>query len=133
VRRLFLTCVVVFLACGAEPDQDLDTSQPAPPEHEPPVMTNGNSPVEYPLELFERGQEGTVVLRLYVDQRGILVPESTAVAESSGYAALDSAALAGTAGMLFAPARRRGVAIDAAFFQPVHFRIPEAPNIGDSR
>ena len=132
MRRLFLTSALVF-ACGGQPDQTLDTGEPAPPEHEPPVMTNSNSPVEYPLDLFERGQEGTVVLRLFVDQRGILVPESTTVAESSGHPALDSAALAGTAGMLFAPARRRGVAIDAAFFQPVHFRIPDAPSIGDPR
>ncbi len=132
MRRLFLMSVFVF-ACGGDSDLTLDSGQPPAPDHEPPVMTNGNSPVEYPLDLFERRQEGTVILRLYVDQRGILVPESTTVAESSGHPSLDSAALAGTAGMLFAPARRRGVAIDAAFFQPVHFRIPDAPNIGDSR
>ena len=132
MKRILLICGFV-VACGGNGDDPLEDGQPAAPEHEPPVMTNNNSPVEYPLDLFQAGQEGTVVLRLYIDERGVLLPESTTVAESSGQPALDSAALAGTAGMQFAPARRRGVAIDAAFFQPVHFRIPNPTSIGDSR
>ena len=53
---------------------------------------------------------------------GKLIPESTRVAEPSGYAALDSAALAGSAALRFAPAKRHGVAVATAFLQPVEFR-----------
>src|SRR5204862_5475456 len=61
-------------------------------------------------------------LRLFVDATGKLVPESTRVAEPSGYPALDSAALAGSATLRFAPAKRHGVAVATAFLQPVEFR-----------
>jgi len=63
-----------------------------------------------------------VTLRLFVDSTGKLIPESTRVAEPSGYAALDSAALAGSAALRFAPAKRHGVAVATAFLQPVEFR-----------
>jgi TonB family protein len=93
-----------------------------PPGFEPPVITNPESPVSYPRDLYEQQLEGTVVLRLYVDARGKVVPESTRVAESSGYPALDSAAVQGVPNMRFAPARRDGQPVAAAFLQPVQFR-----------
>lgn len=89
---------------------------------EPPVATDAESPITYPRPLYEQGVEGTVVLRLFVDETGALVPDSTAIAESSGYGALDSAALAGVAGLHFAPAWRDGASVATAFLQPVHFR-----------
>ncbi|MGH7538883.1 MAG: energy transducer TonB, partial [Gemmatimonadales bacterium] len=49
--------------------------------------------MQYPPDLYDRRIEGDVVLRLYVDSTGQLVPESTRVAESSGQAAFDSAAV----------------------------------------
>ena len=48
------------------------------------------------------------------------------MAESSGYSALDSAALAGARKLRFAPARRRGLPVATAFLQPVEFRHPQA-------
>src|SRR2546426_8589021 len=48
------------------------------------------------------------------------------VAESSGYPALDSAALGGAKKLRFAPARRQGVRVAAAFRQPIEFRHPGA-------
>jgi TonB family protein len=70
------------------------------------------------------------VLRLFVDSTGRLVPESSRVAESSGYPALDSAALAGARQLRFAPARRHGLPVATAFLQPVEFRHPEAAGAG---
>ena len=93
---------------------------------DPPVALNAESPVEYPAMLYARGIEGKVVLRLYVELNGKLVPESTRVAESSGYPAFDSAALAGVGALRFAPALKNGVPAAAAFLQPVHFRHPQA-------
>jgi TonB family protein len=63
-----------------------------------------------------------VTLRLFVDSTGKLIPESTRVAETSGYPALDSAALNGAKTLRFAPAKRHGVAVATAFLQPVEFR-----------
>lgn len=93
---------------------------------DPPVALNAESPVEYPVTLYARGIEGKVVLRLYVEVNGKLVSESTRVAESSGYPAFDSAALAGVSALRFAPALKNGVPTAAAFLQPVHFRHPQA-------
>jgi TonB family protein len=94
---------------------------------EVPVALNADSPFGYPPALYDRGIEGEVVLHLYVDSTGRLVPESTRIEEPSGTPALDSAALAGAPGLRFAPATRRGVPIGAGFLQPVRFRRTSAP------
>jgi TonB family protein len=100
---------------------------------EPPVITNAESPVRYPPALYEQRVEGTVVLRLYADETGAVNPDSTRIAEGSGHAALDSAALVGVSAMHFAPARLDGVPVAASFLQPVQFRHPEASGPGGDR
>jgi TonB family protein len=122
-RQILWLPIALTVGCssGASDRQPPDVDVP---ELEPPVVINPNPPVEYPLDLFNRKIEGTVVLRLYLDSEGVLVPDSTRIAESSGHAALDSAALIGVANMRFAPARHRGVPTATAFLQPVHFRQP---------
>jgi len=88
------------------------------------VALNPDVPIAYPAVLFEQHIEGEVVLRLFTDSTGRLIPESTRVAESSNYPALDSAALAGSAKLRFAPAKRRGVPVATTFLQPVEFQHP---------
>src|SRR6266436_5349871 len=136
------TVVVAFAltACrGGSPQSSGQTSQAAPPpESEAPVALNPDVPIAYPPALFERKVEGDVTLRLFVDSTGKLLPESTRVAEPSGYPALDSAALAGSTTLRFAPAKRHGVPVATEFLQPVEFRqvgttrtgavtLPQAP------
>ena len=117
------------LACGGpQPGADAATAGP-PPESEAPVALNGDSPIDYPATLFEQHVEGDVVLRLFIDSTGRMVAESTRISESSGYPALDSAALAGAGRLRFAPAKRRGIAVATAFLQPIEFRHP-APGGG---
>jgi protein TonB len=99
---------------------------------DPPVLTNPETPVRYPPQLFAQRTEGTVVLRLFVDERGRVVADSTRIAERSGHDALDSAALAAVPAMRFAPARREGTAVATAFLQPVHFRHPAGAGTGGS-
>jgi protein TonB len=89
------------------------------------VALNPEPPVDYPRALFEQGIEGKVILKLYVDEKGAVLVDSTRVAESSGYPALDSAALAAAPKLRFAPALRNGEPIATAFLQPVHFRNPQ--------
>lgn len=118
------------LACRRDDDSfRISTSTPvatANDADQPPVAINPVSPVEYPVPLLEQGIEGRVLLRLYADSLGALVPESTRVAESSGYPALDSAAAHGAAGLRFSPALRKGHAVGGAFLQPIHFRNPRS-------
>ena len=114
-------------ACGkpAPPPERAASAPAAPPDQEPPVALNADLPIQYPPRLFDRRVEGDVVLRLFVDSTGRVIPESSRVGESSGYPALDSAALAGAKLLQYAPARRRGTPVAAAFLQRIEFRHPQ--------
>ena len=115
-------------ACRQAPpaEQSGSGAPGVPPDQEPPVALNADSPIQYPPRLYDQKVEGDVMLRLFVDSAGRLVPESSRVAESSNYPALDSAALSGARRLRFAPARRHGLSIATAFLQPVEFRHPQA-------
>ena len=126
-RYLLLLGLVLGLSCQASDQNTVRLpNQTAERGDDPPVMINSESPVEYPAALFERGIEGKVLLRLRIDQAGRLIPDSTTLAESSGYPALDSAALAAAPRFRFAPALKNGVPVAATFLQPIHFRHPQA-------
>ena len=120
-----------LLGCG---DRSVGTvalgeHQPAStgsPADQPPVAINPVTPMVYPAALLEQGIEGRVLLRLFVDAQGTLMPDSIRVAESSGYPALDSAALTGARELRFSPALRNGRPVSAPFLQPVHFRHPRS-------
>lgn len=109
------------IACGGSGAPQSAGSVPA---EEPPVAVNAEPAVQYPPDLYDRRVEGDVVLRLFVDSSGRLSPESTRVSESSGSAALDSAAVRGASRLRYAPARRHGLPVATAFLQTVEFRRP---------
>ena len=126
-----LPLALLLLACERKDDGTMrlvDRSAPTPasPAEEPPVAINPVSPVRYPRALLEQGIEGQVLLRLYVDSAGRLIPDSTRIEESSGYPALDSAALVASPELRFSPALHQGRPIAAPFIQPVQFRGPRA-------
>jgi TonB family protein len=112
------------IACGGSAPGSNDAADAA--AEEPPVALNAEPSVQYPPTLYDQGVEGDVELRLFVDSSGRLSPESTKVSESSGYAALDTAAVRGVARLRYAPARRHGVPIATSFLQTVEFRHPGA-------
>ena len=119
--------VLVLLACGRKDDgtvrlADHTAAAPTPPAEEAPVAINPVSPVRYPPALLAQWIEGRVLLRLFVDSAGNVIPDSTRIAESSGYPALDSAALVGSPELRFSPALHQGRPIAAPFLQPVQFR-----------
>lgn len=97
----------------------------APRRDEPPVALDPETPVHYPPALYQQRISGTVLLRLFVDENGKVAPESTKVQESSGYPALDSAALAAAPKLHYAPALRNGTPVATLFTQPIHFRHPD--------
>jgi len=129
-RSLALAALVSMAGCSGREDGTVRLGEHQPdtesPADQPPVATNPVSPMEYPQALLNEGIGGRVLLRLYVDSAGRLIQDSTRIAESSGYPALDSAALSGAAALRFSPALRNGRPIAAPFLQPVHFRNPRA-------
>lgn len=129
--RLTAAVVAASVACTRKDDEtmrlvDHASAPPTTPAEEPPVAINPVSPVRYPPALLAQGIEGRVLLRLYVDSAGAVVPDSTRIAESSGYPALDSAAIVGSPDLRFSPALHQGRPIAAAFLQPVQFRGPRS-------
>jgi TonB family protein len=122
MRRVLLAATLAGLACHS--DEPGSTS--AAPAEEPPVALNAEPAVQYPPDLYDRHVEGDVVLRLYADSSGKLVAESTRVAESSGNASLDTAAVRGVVRLRYAPAFRHGLAVSTAFLQTVEFRHPQS-------
>jgi len=126
-NRRLVVLALALVACERKSDGTMrlvDRSAPPPvsPAEEPPVAINPVSPVRYPPTLLEQGIEGQVLLRLYVDSAGRVIPDSTHIEESSGYPALDSAAVAGSPDLRFSPALHQGRPIAAPFIQPIQFR-----------
>jgi protein TonB len=98
-------------------------------KEEPPVAVNPDIPVDYPAALYQQGIEGRVLLKLWADSTGKLNDDSTKIAESSGYPAFDSAAVAAAPDLRFAPGRRNGVAVAMSFTQPIVFRHPQRAGV----
>ena len=115
--RLPATILLAATAC-ARPGGEGRANDDSPP------VALGEPAVEYPPAIFMQGISGTVELRLFVDSAGQVVPESTTVQRSSGYTALDSAALAAAPKLRYAPGRRDGRPAAMMFLQPIHFRHP---------
>lgn len=98
-----------------------------------PVMLNKELPFRYPPGLYAQKVQGNVTLRIFVDSAGQVVTDSTHVAETSGFAALDSAAVKGSRELRFNPAKTRDASVPVSILFPVYFRHPEAPPLpGDS-
>src|SRR6202171_2125567 len=99
----------------------------------PPVMLNKELPFRYPPALYAQKVQGNVTLRIYIDSNGAIVPDSTRVAETSGFSALDSAAMKGSRDLKFEAAKTRSQPVPVSILLPVFFRHPDAPPLsGDS-
>jgi protein TonB len=98
-----------------------------------PVMLNKELPFRYPPALYAQKVQGNVTLRIFIDREGAIVSDSTRIAETSGFTALDSAAMKGSRDLKFEPAKTQGQAVPVSILLPVFFRHPDAPPLaGDS-
>ena len=98
-----------------------------------PAMQNTELPFKYPPELYAQKVQGNVTLRIHIDTLGRVQPESTTVVQTSGYPALDSAAVTGARVLHFRPAMTKGAPLAISVLFPVYFRHPEAsPLPGDT-
>jgi TonB family protein len=129
-NRAMLGLAFVFMSSCAEKDttqkmaQALQVGSTRPDEV--PKAINTELPFRYPAALYARRVQGNVTLRLFIDRDGQVLSDSTRIEESSGYAALDSAAVKGSQELRFVPAKLRGEAMATTVLFPVYFRHPEA-------
>lgn len=97
-------------------------------EIERPSPLFGDTPIEYPVSLWDQDIEGETRLRVRVTDTGAV--DSVEVVESSGHEAFDSAAIAGAKELRFRPARRNGKRIEVWAEVPVAFSKRPRPEGG---
>jgi TonB family protein len=138
LHRIVAPALVLVALAGC---MDRDTSQKVaralqagpPVPDEIPRMINTELPFRYPPALYAQKVQGNVTLRLRVDTNGQVRADSTRIEESSGYPALDSAAVKGSQELRFVPARLHGEPMAVTILFPVYFRHPDArPLPGDT-
>jgi periplasmic protein TonB len=134
-HRVSALLLVAAMACGKDAPQKvaqaLQASSATPDEV--PKMINTDLPFRYPAALYARKVQGNVTLRLRIDRDGQVSADSTRIEESSGYVALDSAAVKGSLELHFIPAKLRGEPMPVTILFPVYFRHPDAhPLPGDT-
>jgi protein TonB len=134
-----ITALGAVAAAGGCIDRDsaqaaVRSLQSGPPTPDTlPAMTNPELPFTYPPALYAQRVQGNVTLRIFIDSTGAVRPESTAVAEASGYPALDSAAVTGSRDLRFRPAKFGARPGGVSILFPVFFRHPQgAPLPGDT-
>jgi TonB family protein len=115
VHLVIAAVVAGAAACGGSSDE--------PNESDPALLTR-DLPFVYPPALYAARVEGDVGLRLFVDSLGLVIPESTSVAEPSTHAEFDSAAVVGAPYLQFQPARVGGSRVGKTVLLPVKFRVP---------
>ena len=129
-RRVLLAVVLIVASACGQRDATQKMAQAlqvgASRPDEVPKALNTELPFRYPAALYARRVQGNVTLRLFIDRDGQVRPDSTRIEESSGYAALDSAAVKGSQELRFVPAKLRGEAMATTVLFPVYFRHPEA-------
>jgi protein TonB len=76
---------------------------------------------EYPLVSRQNGEEGRVILRVFVNEQGL--PQEVQVRTSSGFTRLDTTAQDTVRRWKFAPARRGDTPVGAWVLVPMTFRL----------
>ena len=99
---------------------------PAPPPAPPKTITHGVEYVrapepQYPDRDREDGNEGTVILRVLVDETG--KPGRIDVVRSSGFGSLDEAGRAAARAAVFKPYREDGHALSVYVIVPLRFQL----------
>src|SRR3954467_7553837 len=125
--------LAVVTACGNGEKSNLPFQTVGRQPDVAPVMLNKELPFRYPPALYAQKVQGNVTLRIFIDRDGSIIPDSTRIAETSGFTALDSAAMKGSRDLKFEPAKTQGQPVPVSILLPVYFRHPDAPPLaGDS-
>jgi len=131
--RLPLVLALAVLGCQKGEGSNLPFQTVGRQPDVAPVMLNKELPFRYPPALYAQKVQGNVTLRIFIDSNGSIVADSTRIAETSGFTALDSAAMKGSRDLKFEPAKTMGQPVAVSILLPVYFRHPDAPPLaGDS-
>lgn len=84
----------------------------------------GNPQPQYPLLSKRKGEEGTVLIRAFVDPSG--VASKIEIFKSSSFSLLDNAALEAIKKWRFVPAKRFGQSISSSVIIPINFKLTQA-------
>ena len=109
---MLLLLLTVIVACRGAPE----------PVTEPRQL--GESPFQYPEELWDAGVQGKTTLRVFISAEGRV--DSARVEGPSGHEAFDSAALAGARQLRFQPATQGGEPVAVWRSLPVEFNLGPA-------
>lgn len=114
---------VVTVAAPATPAPPAPPAPPPPPKNIPASAIQYLEPPapEYPRLSRRLGEAGLVVVRVYVDETGL--PRSVQLAQSSGFARLDEAALAAVQRARFKPYSENGVPTAGWARIPIPFEL----------
>ena len=113
MKRFASALAVALTACGGEAPLVL------------PVAIEQETPFVYPEELWDEGVESQAVVMVHVTAEGTV--DSVYVRTTSGYEAMDTAALRGARELRFEPGRRGEKPVDVWVRLPVRFsRTPPA-------
>ena len=122
-------------APAASPEPTTTTARAAPSAEKPvpaaqpvtqPLFNAAylrNTPPRYPMAARRNGEQGTVMLKVFVTREGAAT--SVTVERSSGSRSLDSAATETVRSWRFAPARQGDQAVEAWVIVPVEFRLDQ--------
>lgn len=112
---LALCALVAGTVSGCSGDQEIDSPSPL----------SASVLIDYPLDLWDQGIEGSSMLKVRVTDVGEV--DSVVVMESSGYDAFDSSAVRGARTLRFGPARQGDKRIEVWAHVPVHFSKKPRP------
>lgn len=135
VRKLApaLAIIALLTGCNKGESSNLPFQTVGKQPDVAPVMLNKELPFRYPPALYAQKVQGNVTLRIFIDSQGNIIADSTRIAETSGFTALDSAAMKGSRELKFEPAKTQGQPVPVSILLPVFFRHPDAPPLaGDS-
>src|SRR5438105_10043921 len=133
IRLLFVLTIGALVGCKKGEGSRLSFQTVGRQPDVAPVMLNKELPFRYPPALYAQKVQGNVTLRIFIHSNGAIVPDSTRIAETSGFTALDSAAMKGSRDLRFEPAKTLGQPVPVSILLPVYFRHPDAPPLaGDS-
>ena len=106
---LTICALIAGAVSGCSGDQKIDNPSPL----------SASVLIDYPLDLWDQGIEGSSMLKVRVTDLGVV--DSVVVMESSGYDAFDSSAVRGARTLRFSPARQGDKRIEVWAHVPVHF------------
>jgi protein TonB len=104
---------------AAPPKEQVASVAIAPPTFNAAYLRNPAP--RYPLVARRAGEQGTVLLRVFVTTEGM--PARVELEKTSGSPHLDSAALEAVKAWRFVPARRGADAVEAWVLVPIAFRL----------